>query len=119
MSQPFERAAPRQSARHECSDQSAGSPKGFRHDLAGSQPLLESAPDYESKEMILKLTTLAWNFTLLDPIEQEEMLGQDPQIHPSLESQVQDASYREIVHAQFSEILDTLERQFPNNFFHS
>ena len=39
-----------------------------------AEPLLESAPDYESKEMILKLTTLAWNFTLLDPIEQGEML---------------------------------------------
>jgi hypothetical protein len=39
-----------------------------------AEPLLEFAPDYESKEMILKLTTLAWNFTLLDPIEQEEML---------------------------------------------
>ena len=41
-----------------------------------AEPLLESAPDYESKEMILKLTTLAWNFTLLDPIEQEEMLAE-------------------------------------------
>ena len=40
-----------------------------------AEPLLEAAPDYESKEMILKLTTLAWNFTLLDPIEQEEMLA--------------------------------------------
>ena len=39
-----------------------------------AEPLLESAPDYESKEMILKLTTLAWNFTLLDPIEQRKML---------------------------------------------
>jgi hypothetical protein len=38
-------------------------------------PVLKSAPDYESKEMILKLTTLAWNFTLLDPIEQEKMLA--------------------------------------------
>ena len=38
-----------------------------------AEPLLESAPDYESKEMILKLTTLAWNFTLLDPIEQGEI----------------------------------------------
>jgi len=41
-----------------------------------AEPLLESAPDYESKEMILKLATLAWNFTLLDPIEQEEMLAE-------------------------------------------
>jgi hypothetical protein len=40
-----------------------------------AEPLLESAPDYESKEMILKLTTLAWNFTLRDPIQQEEMLA--------------------------------------------
>jgi hypothetical protein len=40
-----------------------------------AEPLLESAPDYESKEMILKLTTLAWNFTLRDPIKQEEMLA--------------------------------------------
>jgi hypothetical protein len=38
-----------------------------------AEPLLESAPDYKSKEMILKLTTLAWNFTLLDPIEQRKM----------------------------------------------
>jgi hypothetical protein len=47
-------------------------------------PLLEYAPDYESKEMIFSITTLAWNFTLLDPIEQEKMrvkiadLFQDP-----------------------------------------
>jgi hypothetical protein len=40
-----------------------------------AEPLLESAPDCESKEMILKLTTLAWNFTLFDPIKQEEMLA--------------------------------------------
>jgi hypothetical protein len=40
-----------------------------------AEPLLESAPDNESKEMILILTALAWNFTLLDPIEQEEMLA--------------------------------------------
>jgi hypothetical protein len=39
-----------------------------------AEPLLESAPDYESKEMMLKLTTLAWNFALLDPIEQGKML---------------------------------------------
>lgn len=38
-----------------------------------AEPLLESAPDYKSKEMILKLTTLAWNFTLLDPIERRKM----------------------------------------------
>jgi hypothetical protein len=40
-----------------------------------AEPLLEFAPDNESKEMILTLTALAWNFTLLDPIEQEEMLA--------------------------------------------
>jgi len=38
-----------------------------------AEPLLESTPDYESKEMILTLTALAWNFTLLDPIKQEKM----------------------------------------------
>jgi hypothetical protein len=43
--------------------------------LLVAEPLLESAPDYESQEMILKLTTLAWNFTLLDPIEQEVALA--------------------------------------------
>jgi len=32
-----------------------------------AEPLLESAPDFESKQMILNLTALAWNFTLLDP----------------------------------------------------
>jgi hypothetical protein len=30
--------------------------------------------------MILKLATLAWNFTLLDPIEQEEMLAEIPDL---------------------------------------
>jgi hypothetical protein len=40
-----------------------------------AEPLLESAPDYESKEMILNLTALAWNFTLLDAIAQEEILA--------------------------------------------
>jgi hypothetical protein len=39
-----------------------------------AEPLVEAASDYDSKDMILKLTTLAWNFTLFDPIEQEEML---------------------------------------------
>ena len=39
-----------------------------------AEPLLESAPDYRSKEMILNLTALAWNFALLDPIKQEKML---------------------------------------------
>jgi hypothetical protein len=39
-----------------------------------AQPLFESAPDYESKQMILNLTALAWNFTFLDPTAQEEML---------------------------------------------
>ena len=38
-----------------------------------AEPLLESAPDFESKQMILNLTALAWNFTLLDPTTQEEM----------------------------------------------
>jgi hypothetical protein len=41
-----------------------------------AEPLLESATDYESKEMILKLTALAWNFTLFDPMKQEEMLAE-------------------------------------------
>jgi hypothetical protein len=39
-----------------------------------AQPLLESAPDFESKQMILNLAALAWNFTLLDLTAQEEML---------------------------------------------
>jgi hypothetical protein len=44
-------------------------------------------------------------------------LGKDPQIDPGLESQVQDAGfYRQIVHARVSEILDALERGFPNDF---
>jgi hypothetical protein len=43
---------------------------------AVAEPLLETAPGYELKNMILKITTLAWNFTLLDPGEQEEMLGE-------------------------------------------
>jgi hypothetical protein len=47
-----------------------------------AEPLLESAPDYESKEMILKLTTLAWNFTLRDPIQQEEMLAEMTDLLP-------------------------------------
>jgi len=40
-----------------------------------AEPLLESAPDYESKEMILKLAALAWNFTLLDPNRQQATLA--------------------------------------------
>jgi hypothetical protein len=40
-----------------------------------AEPLLESATDYKSKEMILNLAALAWNFTLLDPAAQEEMLA--------------------------------------------
>jgi len=40
-----------------------------------AEPLLESAPDYESKKMILNLAALAWNFTLLDPTAQGEMLA--------------------------------------------
>ena len=47
-----------------------------------AEPLLESAPDYESKETILKLTVLAWNFTLLEPTEQEEMLIEIPKLFP-------------------------------------
>ena len=39
-----------------------------------AEPLLESAPDLELKQMILTLTALAWNFTLLEPTAQEEML---------------------------------------------
>jgi hypothetical protein len=39
-----------------------------------AEPLLEWAPDNESQKMILNLTTLAWNYTLFDPIKQEEML---------------------------------------------
>ena len=39
-----------------------------------AEPLLESARDFESKQMILNLTALAWNYTLLDPTAQEEML---------------------------------------------
>jgi len=39
-----------------------------------AEPLLKSAPDFESKQMILNLTALAWNFTLLDPTAQEELL---------------------------------------------
>jgi hypothetical protein len=40
-----------------------------------AEPLLESAPNYESKEMVLKLAALAWNFSLLDPTAQREMLA--------------------------------------------
>ena len=40
-----------------------------------AEPLLESAPDFKSKEMILNLAALAWNFTLLDPAAQGEMLA--------------------------------------------
>jgi hypothetical protein len=50
--------------------------------LLVAEPLLEAAPDYESKEMILKLTTLAWNFTLFDPIEQKEMLAEIADLLP-------------------------------------
>ena len=39
-----------------------------------AEPLLESAPDYESKKMILNVAALAWNFNLLDPTAQGEML---------------------------------------------
>ncbi|MBV8641965.1 MAG: hypothetical protein JO070_11295 [Verrucomicrobia bacterium] len=39
-----------------------------------AEPLLEFAPDLESKQMALNLTALAWNFTLLDPTAQEQML---------------------------------------------
>jgi hypothetical protein len=47
-----------------------------------AEPLVESAPDYESTETILKLTALAWNFTLGDPIEQEEMLKEIADLLP-------------------------------------
>jgi hypothetical protein len=50
-----------------------------------AEPLLESASDYKSKEMILKLTTLAWNFTLRDPIQQETMLADMADLFPSPE----------------------------------
>ena len=36
-----------------------------------AESLLDSAPDYESKEIILKLTTLAWNFTLPTRLSRE------------------------------------------------
>ncbi|MBV8377000.1 MAG: hypothetical protein JO279_08350 [Verrucomicrobia bacterium] len=39
-----------------------------------AEPLLEFAPDFELKQMILTLTALAWNFTLLDPTVQKKML---------------------------------------------
>jgi hypothetical protein len=41
-----------------------------------AEPLLESAPDFESQQMILNLAALAWNFTLLGPTAQEELLVQ-------------------------------------------
>jgi len=41
-----------------------------------AEPVLESAPDYESKKMILNLTALAWNFTRLEPDAQEEMVSE-------------------------------------------
>jgi hypothetical protein len=41
-----------------------------------AEPLLESAPDFESQQMILNLTALAWNFTLLGPTAREELLVQ-------------------------------------------
>jgi hypothetical protein len=47
-----------------------------------AEPLLESAPDYESKKMILTLTALAWNFTLFDPIKQEKMLAKIADLLP-------------------------------------
>jgi hypothetical protein len=39
-----------------------------------AEPLLELASDLKSKRMILNLTALAWNFTLVDPPAQEKML---------------------------------------------
>jgi hypothetical protein len=48
-------------------------------------PLLECTPDCESKQVILKLTALAWNFTLFDPIKQEEMLAEVAHLFPSPE----------------------------------
>jgi hypothetical protein len=50
-----------------------------------AEPLLECTPDYESKQVILKLTALAWNFTLFDPIKQEEMLVEIANLFPSPE----------------------------------
>ena len=50
-----------------------------------AEPLLKSELDYKSKEMILKLTTLAWNFTLRDPIQQEAMLADIADLFPSPE----------------------------------
>jgi cell division protein FtsA len=44
-------------------------------------------------------------------------LGQDPPIDPSPELQVQNAGfYQQIVHARVSEILDTLQCEFPSDF---
>ena len=40
-----------------------------------AKPLLESATDYKSKQMILNLAALAWNFSLFDPTVQREMLA--------------------------------------------
>jgi hypothetical protein len=40
-----------------------------------AEPLLASASDYESKQMILNLAALAWNFTLLEPSAQGETLA--------------------------------------------
>jgi hypothetical protein len=50
-----------------------------------AEPLLECTPDCESKQVILKLKALAWNFTLLDPIKQEEMLVEIANLFPSPE----------------------------------
>jgi hypothetical protein len=47
-----------------------------------AKPLLESASDYESKKMILNLTALAWNFTLLDATAQKEMLARIADLFP-------------------------------------
>ena len=40
-----------------------------------AKPVLESATDYKSKQMILNLAALAWNFSLFDPTVQREMLA--------------------------------------------
>jgi hypothetical protein len=41
-----------------------------------AEPMLEGTPNYESKQVILNLTALAWNFNLFDPIKEEEMLAE-------------------------------------------
>ena len=68
------RRAPSQAARHGGSDQSAGSPKSLRHDLPGGRTAVGVGTEFRVEAMILNLAALAWNFTLLDPTAQEQML---------------------------------------------